>query len=258
MSAFRFMSNLSDIGFPTRSEQDINDMISHVLEIAETIPCPQGFYLKFADASGAEIWVQGNKAQELIGFNPHFAGKSQRRVSLTKAIERESSELDGGFHAWANPRDEDIENSGDYPFVFDIPDFRLNQISQFPHVCEIQLTAFASNDFRSFADEKEYDANRESELKYASKSFVPIGLFAFEADNDAIDLNAVRPIAMFAGEIKEFELKTNELSGNQFYWFLIDTFGGEIDVVADVNYVSIEPQIGGFVNGQFWLSGKII
>ena len=232
-------------------------MISHVLELAETVPCPQGFYLKFADASGAEIWLQGNSEQELIGFNPHFAGVSRRRVGLTQAIAREASELDGGFHAWANPMGDAGEMSGDYPFVFDVPDFRLNEISQFPYVCDVQLTALASNDFVIFADEKSYDASQTDELKYSAKSFIPVGLFAFDADEEAIDLNAVRPIARFAGEIKKFELKINQLSGNEFYWLLIDTFGGEIDVVADAKLISSEPQIGGIVSGQFWLSGRI-
>ena len=258
VSAFRFMSNLSDIGFPTSSDQDINDMISHVLELAETIPSPPGFYLKFADASGAEIWLQGNSEQELIGFNPHFAGKSRRRVGLTEAITRESSELDGGFHAWANPRDADAETSGEYPFVFDVPDFLLNQVASFPHDGEIQLTAFASNDFKIFADEKSYSESQTDEPKYSSKSFVPVGLLAFDDKDEEIDLSAVRPIAMFAGEIKEFELKTNQLSGNEFYWFLVDTFGGEIDIVADAKLLLVEPQIGGIISGQFWLSGKLI
>jgi hypothetical protein len=252
------MSNLSDIGFPTNSDQDINDMISHVLELAETIPCPPGFYLKFADASGAEVWLQGNAEQELIGFNPHFNGKSRRRVGLTSAIARESSELDGGFHAWANPTNEDVETSGAYPFVFDVPNFRLNQISEFPHVGEIQLTAFASNDFKIFADEKSHSESQTEELKYSSKSFVPVGLLAIDDNDEETDLSAVRPIAMFTGEIKEYELKTNQLSGNGFYWFLVDTFGGEIDIVADVKLILIEPQIGSFVSGHFWLSGKII
>jgi hypothetical protein len=38
----------------------------------------------------------------------------------------------------------------------------------------------------------------------------------------------------------------------------VDTLGGEVDVVADVKLISSEPQIGGIVSGQFWLSGKII
>jgi hypothetical protein len=37
-------------------------------------------------------------------------------------------------------------------------------------------------------------------------------------------------------------LKTNTLSGEKFYWLLVETFGGEIDVVADVKIDSNEPQ----------------
>ena len=250
------MSNLSDIGFPVHSDEDVNVLITETIKLVESIKCPQGFYLRFADASGAEIYLQGNLEQELIGFNPHFDGKSRRKVGLTKAIERDSSELDGGFHAWANPNGNEPD-SGDYPFVFDVPDFRMIENLQFPHICEIQLTAFASNDFKIFADEKEYNDSQESELKYASKSFVPSGLFAFDAEDESIDLSIVRPIGVLTGEIKEFELKTNELSNEKFYWFLVDTFGGEVDVVADVKLIPNEPQIGGIVSGQFWLSGRI-
>ena len=250
------MSNLSDIGFPTPDEQAVNEMIMHVLEFARPIQCEQGFYLKFSDASGAEIYLQGNFDQELVGFNPHFAGTSRRKVGLTQKIERDSSELDGGFHAWANPFEADKEISGEYPFVFDVPDFRMNEIESFPAVKDIQLTAFASNDFQMFASEEDFFASQESELKYASKSFVPSGLFSFD-ENENIDLNVVRPIGKFAGEIKSFDQRTNQLSGQDFYWFSVETLGGEIDVVADPKFVTEEPKIGGIVSGQFWLSGRI-
>ena len=249
------MSNLSDIGFPVQSEQDVNVLITETIKRVESIECRQGFYLRFADASGAEIYLQGNLEQELIGFNPHFDGKSRRKVGLTRAIERDSSILDGGFHAWANPIENEPE-SGDYPFVFDVPDFRMIENFQLPHVCEIQLTAFASNDFKIYASEKNYFDAQDSEPKFASKSFIPSGLF-LPGDNAAA-IEPPRPIGIFAGEIKEFELKTNELSNEKFYWFLVDTLGGEVDVVADVKLISSEPQIGSIVSGQFWLSGKII
>jgi len=247
------MSNLSDIGFPVQSEQDVNVLITETIKRVESIECPQGFYLRFADASGAEIYLQGNLEQELIGFNPHFDGRSRRKVALTKMIERDSSILDGGFHAWANPKDNDSE-TGDYPFVFDVPDFRMIENLQLPHACEIQLTAFASNDFKIYASGKDYFYAQDSEPKFAAKSFIPSGLFL--PDDTAIE--PPRPVGIFAGEIKEFELKTNELSNGKFYWFLVDTLGGEVDVVADLKLVSTEPRIGGIVSGQFWLSGKIV
>ena len=118
------MSNLSDIGFPVQSEQDVNQIIENLLTVVKPIVCSQGAYYIYTDDSGAEMYLQGNLSDELIGFNPHFAGKSKRKVCLTRAIERDSSELDGGFHAWANPSGASAPESGDYPFVFDAPDFR--------------------------------------------------------------------------------------------------------------------------------------
>jgi hypothetical protein len=252
------MSNLSDIGFPTPDEQAINEMIMHVLEVAKPEKVEHGFYLVYTDSSGAQIYLQGNFEQELIGFNPHFTGKSRFKVGLTNAIERDSSVLDGGYHAWANPGDENVETSGEYPFVFDVPDFRAVEIAEFPRLAEIQLTAFASNDFQVFDSEDDYQNSQESELKYASKMFVPVGLFAFDEKDGSLDLSVVRPVGKLAGEIKEFALKTNELSGENFYWFLVETLGGETDVVVDPKYVPAEPKIGGIVSGTFWLSGRII
>jgi len=251
------MSNLSDIGFPTPDEQAVNEMIMHVLEVAKPVKSSHGFYLIYTDSSGAEIYLQGNFNQELIGFNPHFAGTSRRTVVLTRAIERDSSELDGGFHAWANPADENVEISGEYPFVFEVPDFRAVEVAEFPQISEIQLTAFGSNDFQVFAGEEDYQKAQESELNYASKMFVPVGLIGFDSKNWD-EHNPPRPIAKFAGEIKEFELKTNELSGEKFWWFLIETYGGDVDVVVDPKYVPAEPNTGGIVSGMFWLSGRIL
>jgi hypothetical protein len=248
------MSNLSDIGFPVRNEADVNDIITNVLGNVSELACAQGFYLKFSDPSGAEIYLQGNFEQELVGFNPHFRGKSRRSVGLTRAIERDSSPLDGSFHAWANPSESDSE-TGEYPFVFDVPDFRTVEEENFPRRAEIQLAAFASNDFKIFADEQEFYDSQEGEPKFAAKSFIPSGLFNF--DENAQNAQPPLPIGVFTGEIKEFEIKTNKLTGENFYWFLVETLGGEADVVADPKLVTIEPKIGGYVSGQFWLSGKI-
>lgn len=250
------MSNLSDIGFPTPDEQAVNEMIMHVLEFAVPIKCERGFYLKFSDASGAEIYLQGNFDQELVGFNPHFAGTSRRKVGITRMIERDSSELDGGFHAWANPSDADVEISGECPFVFDTPDFRTVEIENFPIIKDVQLTAFASNDFQIFASEDDYYASQKDKPKFATNFFVPNGLLDFNTEN--WDENAPpRPIGSFAGEIKKFDRRTNQLSGQDFYWLLVETLGGEVDVVADPKLIPEEPKIGGIVSGQFWLSGRV-
>ncbi|MCW5959465.1 MAG: hypothetical protein KIS76_04835 [Pyrinomonadaceae bacterium] len=237
------MSNLSDIGFPVKGEQDVNDVIMKVLDHAKDIPCPNGFYLKFSDESGAQIFLQGNKAQELIGFNPHFAGTSRRKIRVEKSIERESSELDGGFLA--------SDESGDFTFVFDVPDFRTVSQKGLPAVREIQLTAFASNDLKIFESEKIFSASQDG----SSRSFAASGLFAPDSDEPQDSPN---PFGKISGEITEFELKTNSMTGENFYWFLIETLGGKIDVVADSKLIDIEPEKGSIVSGQFWLSGRFM
>lgn len=248
------MSNLSDIGFPVRGEADVNEMIQSVLPFVRTIPCRLGIYYKFADDSGAEIYLQANLQQELIGFNPHFDGKSRRSVGLTKIIERDSSELDGGFQGWANPSDKNDPETGEYSFVFDAPDFLTVGQIDFPQTLEIQLTAFASNDFKIYESENDYYESQAEGAKMASKSFIPSGMFL--PDELATPVEPPRPIGIFAGEIKEFELKTNRLSGEKFYWFLVETLGGEVDIVADPKLITTEPKTGGIVSGQFWLSGR--
>ena len=46
-----------------------------------------GTYLRWADPSGAELWIQLNAENEVIGVNPHFGGRSRVRVLLTHSIE---------------------------------------------------------------------------------------------------------------------------------------------------------------------------
>ncbi len=252
------MSNLSDIGFPVKSEQDVNQVIMDILKHLETIPCPpHGYYFKFEDKSGAEIYLQTNTAQEIMGFNPAFSGKSKRKVGLTKKIERDTSLLDGAFHAWTNPTTEDFEETGEYPFVFDVPDFRTKDNTELPKIADIQLTAFASNDFKLFSSEEDFSGSQD-EPKFASKSFIPSGLFSFDENGESTEINPPQAHGILSGIIKEFELRKNEFTKEDFYWFWIETFGGDVDVVADVNLIKEEPKIGGIIRGSFWLSGKIL
>lgn len=245
------MSNLSDIGFPVKSSEDVNKLIEIWIKTVEEIPCRKGWYLKFSDDSGAEIYLQKDFGDELTGFNPYFKGKSRRKVFLTKLIERDTSELDGAFYAWANAEKAD---DGDYPFVFDVPIIFAHNL-QLPTVCEIQLNAFASNNLRVFDSEEEY--KREGP-RWASQSFVPSGLFHFAEDGGMVDTVPPQAHAILAGFIKEFELKTNQATNEKFYWFLVETFGGEIDVLADEKLITKAPQINGILQGSFWLTGKVL
>jgi hypothetical protein len=48
------------------------------------------------------------------------------------------------------------------------------------------------------------------------------------------------------------------MTGEEFYWMLVDTLGGEVDVVASTDLCESLPNPLSIIQGQFWLSGRIL
>lgn len=249
------MSHFSDIGFTMHSQEDFEALVDSAYSKSTATKVNEGTYFVYSDKSGAEMWIQFNNDNECIGANPHYNGKSRRTVCLTNTMERPESELDGAFHGWAAPAEKNNPESGDYPFVFDSPGFKTTGNIPFPVDYDIQLAAFAQ-ELSVFDNEQEYDNSQASETKYAVQSFIPTGLFA-AAENPEDD-DPPQALAMFTGIIKQYERKRNGLTGHEFYWLLVDTLGGDVDVVADVLFFEKEPVKGGVLHGRFWLSGQLL
>jgi hypothetical protein len=246
------MSDLSNIGFNIDTEDEFASLIEKSFETASQIEVPWGFYIHFIDSSGAELWTQLNLDGEFIGFHPHFHGMSRRVVAITREIEGEDSELDGMFHAWANPTELTEPESGDYPFVFNVPDMKVLDEMDYPQNVEIQLTAFAS-DLEFYPNEDDYYGSQDEELQFAIESFMPIGLFDEDENGESPE-----PFAVFSGVVQQSEVRTNEMTGEEFYWMLVDTLGGEVDVVASTDLCESLPNPLSIIQGQFWLSGRIL
>ncbi len=185
-------------------------------------------------------------------MNPHFFGESRVRVQLAARIVRpEGTHLDGAFHAWADPQGDDPD-SVSYPFVFDAPDFQCYSALSLPAILEARIAAFA-HELVVFRSEEEYMASQTGETKFAVQSFIPSGLF--RPDGESIDPPEAN--AMFTGRILEAEMRTNELMNKPFQWMLVETLGGVFDVVADPEFIEVEPAPGRILMGSFWLSGRL-
>ena len=268
------MSNLSDIGFGVYTEDEFDALSEKVVALSEVIAVDGGSYAAYRDPSGAQMWYQFDHEDGFMGFNPHYAGQSRRTVRLTAVIERPESELDWAYHAWALPEAgaTDEADSGLYPFVFDLPSAKLQALPELPTLATIQLSAFAQ-ELSYYASEADFyhaqaveqlleeageesDANTESApVRVAANSFIPIGLFL--ADEE-LDEDGVPALASFAGTVKAVEQKQNQLTGDVFFWLLVDTLGGPIDVLADPEYFEEAPEVGGIVHGEFWLAGNLL
>jgi len=243
---------MSDIGFNVETEQDFQQLADQAYDLGEAFQTVDGTYIKWAPGKGIELWLQLAGDDDAVGFNPHFSGTSLTRVCLNKRIVRsEGHSLDGGFHAWANAEGETPE-TGDCPFVFDVPNYQLNT-AELPAFVTIQLAAFA-HELQSFDNDEAYDQSQPHEIKFASESFIPSGLFF--PGGETIEPPLAE--AVFSGHVLETSLVTNPVTGVEFCWAKTRTVVGEIDVVADpalLNGILIK---GGVLTGSFWLSGKLV
>jgi len=245
------MDHLSPIGFKIQSQENFIEVIEKVFENGKPVNAGKRKYIVYSDDSGAEFWLQLNKKGEFIGGNPHFQGKSKRKVVLSSTITGFGNEMDGAFYCWAEPKEQGNPESGAYPFVFELPDFSLYKNIVLPQDIEIQLTAFAQ-EINYYKDEKEFADNQKSELKFATRSFIPSGLFTKDEKDEK------EAAGMFSGVILDVEKRTNKLTGQEFYWMLVDTHGGEIDVVANIELLNKIPERSGIIQGYFWLTGKLL
>ncbi|MEM7293853.1 MAG: hypothetical protein AAF420_10735 [Pseudomonadota bacterium] len=233
-------------------EDDFLAIANRVAEHADAIDIPNGRYLRWSSDCGAEIWIQLDDANGLIGMTPHFAGESQVRVGITSRItSSDDTTLDGAFHGWADPSGDDPE-SGTYPFVFDSPDYQLHSNLRIPSIHPVQVAAFA-HEISIFDSVDDYNASQSGEPKFASQSFITSGMFS----PDGGSTEPPQAYGIFTGHIVQTAKKRNGLTGSSFHWALVDSLGGLFDVVIDPELVQSEPKASGVLSGSFWLSGRI-
>jgi len=245
-------NHFTSIGFPIHDESSYRHYAELALEYGARFDTPGGGYVRWRAGEGAELWVQLDGGTRAVGMAPHFASRVRRRVAVTRVVRRpDESALEGALHAWANPAGDDPE-SGDYPFVFDLPDFDRVAALALPATAELQLAAFA-HQLEVHASDEAFDRSQASEMKFAPESFIPSGLFT--PGEGAVE--PPRAEAIFAGHVRESALRTNPVSGLTFQWARVHTLGGELDLVADPELAPAGIPVGGVVHGSFWLSGRL-
>lgn len=170
--------HLSAIGFSVETQEDFVSLAEQAAQAARTVPLGAGQYLRWSGGNGEDLWLQLDAAGDLIGMNPHFSGQSSMRVGVMRRIHRpDETALDGAFHAWANPPDGAPDN-GEYPFAFDCPDSATYPGLPLPCIATVQIAAFAHEVVMHDSPEAYDSSMGDQEPHFASKSFVPSGLFS--------------------------------------------------------------------------------
>lgn len=247
-------SQFSALGFAASSGEDLAALASSVASRADSVFVDGGEYLRWAPASGEQLWLQLKKNGDAMGMNPHFVGKSQIRAAIETRVPRDNhTPLDGTFVAWANPP-AGADTGGDYPFVFDCPDAAVHAALPIPSTVVVQIAAFAQQ-ATLYASEADYvSAQLAQGMSFPSKSFIPSGLISPSGQ----PVVPPEPHALISGHVVEAEERHNALTGNAFFWALVDTIGGTYDVVIDPALLEHRPSQGNIVSGWFWLSGRLL
>ena len=246
-------SQFSAIGFTVSSGEDLAELASRVTERAETIDAAAGQYLKWAPSSGEQLWLQVKRNGDAMGMNPHFEGKSSVRIAVEARVARDGhTPLDGTFLAWANPP-AGSATGGDYPFAFDCPDAATHDALTLPVTLTAQIAAFAQQ-LTVHESQEAYDAAQAAQgLSFGSRSFIPSGLISPSGE----PITPPESHALIAGLVVEAGERRNAVTGQPFWWALVDTVGGTFDVVIDPALLSKPVRPGNVTAGWFWLSGRL-
>jgi len=247
-------NHFTTIGLPVETEQDMLEVANGVVEDADVFEFEGGVILRWVSATGAALWILLDEDNNLIDVLPHFIGKSSFRVGLAGLLDRdEESPLTSTYQGWAEPADDDCE-SGTYPFVFDSPDVLGSSDITIPSIQTIQLAAFAY-EIEVYESEEAYVDSQSAETKMATRSFIPSGMFSI-GDDRIEQQESPTAMGLLTGHILETQILHNDLTGRIFYWALVDSYGGQFDVVIDPEILGQrELRVGGILAGSFWLSG---
>lgn len=260
-------------------------------------------YLLYLSKSGGQLWGTLEDGNCFGGFVPHFVGKSKIRMCVLQSQPLQFDDgtkgvLDGRFiaipdehgnaitylheeceegialfqsliilpnkgttysgYGFSNPN----TNEAFITLEFDSPNFGFFGGRPLPAIVTVQLSAFA-REIRTFDSVEEYESMKEKTTCLRDGKEVDISLSSqFFGSGSFVDKEKTG-YACIVGHVIETELRNNELSGESFYWALIETTGGiQIDVVIHPTlldtYSSKPPQVGGVVRGYFWLSGLLL
>ncbi len=257
-------SNLSTIGFAFANEDEFRTrMIQCAAAASANLECSGGTYGIWRSRSGAEVWFHlGKDADgevEIFGLTPFFDGASDVALQITAPVNRAGDNaFEGAFHAWVTSADGAEQL---FPLVFDAIDFAAHQDAAWPAFARARLCGFA-RELAAFPDDAAYYAARNGgdSPQLSSKAFIPIGLFANEQGGGTeagTAAQAPASTALLTGRVAEYRRLTNEATGTQFEWLLVETLEATIDIVADPATVSGTIAEGGTIETTVLLFGRL-
>ena len=247
-------THFSTLGFQLATPDDFPALAKRVAGSSEVLPCPGGSYLHWKGDSGAELWVQVDDNGRFLDIQPHFSAMATMRVGVTTRLSRPTdTPLDGAWRGWADPLDDEDPSQGRFEITFEAPDFGLHHDIQLPALLSVQLAAFAHR-VTLFDTEEDFRDSPDVAGRLQPQAFIA----SPQTVRERGETEPLRAEALVWGHILKVQQLTNDLTGLPFYWLLMETDGGRIDLLIDPELLPYEPPVGGIVMTVCWLSGRIL
>jgi len=242
-------SNMSCIGITARDQEDFGRRMSLLLERSEPAGKSGAYELRvWSDASGASVsFVLSKDGVECA--TPSFRAQSRLRARAKRFAQ------DPDCHFCDPLLLELVDAQGElvYPLATQLEDILLTRerVSE-GALLELGLCAFAHG-LELWADEAAFTASQaDEELKFATESFIPTGLFSPEGEERAPAAEAI-----FTGWVLEAGLRENLATGETFQHAIVQTLGGSYDVLASPRELAAPLEPGNIIQGDFWLVGRV-
>ena len=234
------MSHLESIGFKIENQEAFEGLMTQVFEDGKEIKVDEGTYVVYQDESGAMLYAQVDANGNFVGFMPFYDATVQKNIHVKESIiNEELTLLDKRYFAKSQEET--------YPFVFDV----VNAKEKVIEGSNQTLT------FVAFPTEIEYFVTAEAFMEempdLSTTYFIPVGLMTPEGEAN----EHPEPYAMFIAQINSVELKKNAYSGGEFYMMEVSALEGDLTIVTSKESLKTQPQVGGFVNGVYWMGARV-
>ena len=233
------------LGFPVHDVDTFSLVASHALQEGSKIPFDSGVLTCWELGEGLELWVESDDQGNLMALRPSFLGQSELEVEFKERFSPEICSYYGII------QEKDI--------IFELADYPRQGSLSLPSQQKIRLSAL-SHGLKVFKNQEEYRASPLRKPPQAADTspegyyFVCPELFE-KADQFVSEPSAV---CCFSGSVLDSELRVNSAFSTSYHWIFVETLLGELDVLAEASAFPEPLEEGQYIDGVFWLSGRLI
>ena len=243
-------TRLHALGFPASWTLRTAELLEGIAASrTRDVGAPKGKYRLWRSQAGAELWfhypdlakpkgasptAEPTPGHRITAVTPFHRGLSMCKIKIGRILTLDrANPLEGSCLAWLPPAS---TGGREQVIVLEFAPFALQPLKPAPFTTSAQIVCFAHSVW-AFPDVASYSTATPSNRRIQAGSFSPIT----EADVPEVKLSyrySPVTLGLATGIVKRSIRHTNPVTGQPYYWLLLETRRGSFDVVANSASVS--------------------